>query len=250
VGAQDTLRVLTLNLWHDQRDWPARRDVIVEGVRALRPDVVLLQEVLQHATLENQAQDLARRFGMSHVVFASVDSVGRERRYGNAILSRTPFDTTAERKLRPLDQWRIATFARLRVHGHPVRFYTTHLHHVEDAEGGGIRAMQLHGLLDFIGATASDAPFVLGGDLNARPELPEMRLLSPLMDVGAAFGATGPTFGVAHNIAPPGKRIDYLFSGPDARLVPISAVVVFDRPSAGGHYASDHFGVFVRFLLR
>jgi len=53
AAAQDTLTVVTLNLWHDQRDWPARLAWMSAELAALRPDVVLLQEVLQHEALPN-----------------------------------------------------------------------------------------------------------------------------------------------------------------------------------------------------
>src|SRR5262245_26467228 len=54
----DTLTVVTLNLWHDQHDWPSRLNVIVAELRRIRPDVVCLQEVLQHENLRNQAETL------------------------------------------------------------------------------------------------------------------------------------------------------------------------------------------------
>lgn len=247
----DTLRVLTLNLWHDQRDWPARLEWLVEQAAALRPDVVMMQEVLQDVHLENQATTIARRLGLPYVHFVSTDSANRARRYGNAIASRFPFEATAERRLRPHDQYRTAAFALVRVGGRPVRLYSTHLHHMADAEGSGIRAMQTVDLLDFVATTVQPgAPFVLGGDFNAEPDSPEMRLMSPFRDVAAVRYASGPTFGVAYGIALPGRRIDYLFDDPDAGLSVDAAHVVLNRPNAAGVWASDHFGVAARFVLR
>jgi hypothetical protein len=40
--AADTLTVATLNLWNNQHDWPSRLEVIVAGLRRLRPDVICL----------------------------------------------------------------------------------------------------------------------------------------------------------------------------------------------------------------
>lgn len=248
----DTLSVLTINLWHDQGDWPTRLDLIVAQAAALRPDVVLMQEVLQDAGLENQAQTLARRLGLAHVTFVSTDSAHRARRYGNAIASRFPIRRTSERRLAPLDQYRTAAMAEVEVRDRTVRFYTTHLHHVPTAPGSAVRAMQIVDLLDFVEVTAeSGAPVVLGGDFNARPTWPEMRMLSVLRDVPAAFGAMGGTYGLAYERHPfPGQRIDYLFDARDPRLVPVSAAVVLDHPDASGHWPSDHFGVYARFVLR
>ena len=251
AAGQDTLTVVTLNLWHDQRDWPARLAWMTEELTALRPDVVFLQEVLQHETLPNQAETLAGALGLPHVVFASVDSAGRARRYGNAILSRLPFVESGERRLPPMDAYRIAAWARIEVGGRPVRLYATHLHNPEDVEGAGARAMELIHLLDLMEATRGDgAPFVLGGDFNARPGWPEMRLLASFRDVFAHLhpGAEGATWGPAYN-GLAGRRIDYLFDAGDARLVPVAAGVALDRPDAAGRFPSDHFAVFARFVL-
>ncbi|MCB1151145.1 endonuclease/exonuclease/phosphatase family protein, partial [bacterium] len=37
------LTAVTLNLWHDQHDWPARLPVILSALREAEPDVILLQ---------------------------------------------------------------------------------------------------------------------------------------------------------------------------------------------------------------
>ena len=247
--AQDSLGVLTLNLWHNQRDWPGRLDGVVREATRLRADVVLLQEVLQNDTLENQATTLGRRLGLPHVHFVSVDPAGAAKRYGNAIVSRYPFDTTAARALLPRDQYRTAAFARVRVGARAVDVVTTHLHHEPDAAGGGIRAMQLVDLLAFVDSSATGAPLVVGGDLNAEPDRPELRLMAPFRDLGRAFGADGPTWGPAYAQGR-ARRIDYLFDRADPRLVPGSVAVVMDRADAAGRYPSDHFGVFARFALR
>jgi endonuclease/exonuclease/phosphatase family metal-dependent hydrolase len=251
ASAQDTLTVVSLNVWHDQHDWPARLAWMTEELAALRPDVVFLQEVLQHETLPNQAETLARALGLPHVHFVSVDSAGQARRYGNAILSARPFAATAERRLPPMDAYRIAAHARIEVAGRPVRLYTTHLHNPADVDGAGARAMEIVHLLDFVEATGgTDAPLVLGGDLNAEPGWPELRLLAPFRDAFAHLnpGAAGGTWGVAYN-ALPGRRIDYLFDAADARLVPVEAAVALDRPDAAGRFPSDHFAVYARYVL-
>ncbi len=89
-----TVDVVTLNLWHDKADEPARLAAIADTLAALRPDVIVLQEVLQHAErgLANQAETLGARLGYA-VVFVSVDGPGRPKRYGNAVLTRHPVRT-------------------------------------------------------------------------------------------------------------------------------------------------------------
>ncbi len=240
----DTLTVATLNIWHDQRDWPARLDLIERELAALRPDVVFLQEVLQKEGLPNQAQAIADRLGLGYVHFVSIDSVGAVKRYGNAILSAHPFSETDERRLPPLDAQRTAAYAQVEVGGRPIRLYTTHLHHPPTVEGRGARAMEIAHLLDFVEATGDGAPLVLGGDFNAEPDWPETQMLDRFRDLGGAGITWGPPYtGVD------GRRIDYLFDAADPRLVPIAAGVALDRADAQGRYPSDHFAVFARFVL-
>jgi hypothetical protein len=79
--AAPAMDVVTLNLWHDRSDWPRRQALIVDELRRLQPDVILLQEVLQDEGLPNQAGTLAERLGYAWH-FVSVDPPDRARRYG------------------------------------------------------------------------------------------------------------------------------------------------------------------------
>ena len=72
AATSDTLTVVTLNLWHDQHDWPKRLNRIVADLRQRKPDVICLQEVLQNPNLRNQAEALAESLGY-YVRFGSVD---------------------------------------------------------------------------------------------------------------------------------------------------------------------------------
>jgi endonuclease/exonuclease/phosphatase family metal-dependent hydrolase len=247
------LTAVTLNLWHDQHDWPARRAVIVDTLRALRPDVILLQEVLEKEGLPNQAQQLADSLGYAFT-FASVDPVGGPKRYGNAILSRLPIEATSELKLPPLDDWRVAAHARLALaDGRALDAYVTHLHHT--AEGAEIRAEQVAGLLAYIDttrATTADACVLLGGDFNAQPDAPELAPVFARFADALAFVhpdlelPESATFGPATGTTP--LRIDYLFSEP-GRLRPAAARIVLGAPNSAGVWGSDHCGVWARFEL-
>ena len=250
AGAQDaspdTLTVVTLNIWNNNGDWPARLDLITTELEALRPDVVMLQEVLQNPELPNQAQTIADRLGFPHVHFVSVDSVGAPKRYGNAILSAYPFVEIGGLMLPPLDAYRVAAHARIELANREVDLYAVHLHNPATAEGRGARAMEIAHLLDFIDQTRADAssPVVLGGDFNAEPDWHEMRMLDGFRDLGGAGITFGPPYtGVA------GRRIDYLFDAAHPGLVPVSAGVALDHADAQGRYPSDHFAVFARFVL-
>ncbi len=244
--AADTLTVVTLNLWHDQGDWPRRLAKIVAGLRALRPDVICLQEVLQHATLPNQASTIAESLGCT-AHFVSVDGPERPKRYGNAILTPHPVRATGGVFLLPLDDWRVAAHVTLDVRGRTLEVYDTHLHHT--IEGGAIRAKQIAHLLAYVDSTRSDAPVVLAGDFNCELGSPEM---APIESAWTdAFAATHP--GAPHaqtvtlNVAlgNPAMAIDHVFVPKADRvaLAPVSAAIILNEPGADGVWPSDHFGV-------
>ncbi|MEG3050619.1 MAG: endonuclease/exonuclease/phosphatase family protein, partial [Thermomonas sp.] len=88
-------------------DWPARRALVIDELRSLQPDVIVLQEVLQHDTLRNQAEDLADALLYS-AYFISIDPAGKVRRYGNAILTRHPVLAREWTPLQPFDDSRTA----------------------------------------------------------------------------------------------------------------------------------------------
>lgn len=247
-----TITAVTLNLWHDQRDWPARRAVIVDTLRALAPDIIFLQEVLEKEGLPNQARQLADSLGCAFT-FASVDPPGAAKRYGNAILTRLPILAVSEVKLPPLDDWRVAAHARLALpDGGALDAYVTHLHHT--GEGAAIRAEQVAGLIAFVDSTragsGTDASVLIGGDFNAEPAWPELApVFARFTDVLAAARPdltlpAAATFGPATNTTP--RRIDYLLCE-GARLAPSAARVVLCAPSPAGVWGSDHCGVWARF---
>jgi beta-glucosidase len=252
-AAASGFTAVTLNIWHDQQDWPARRAVIVDTLRALAPDVIFLQEVLEKEGLPNQAQQLADSLGCAFV-FTSVDPVGGAKRYGNAILTRLPIVAQHEVMLPPLDDYRVAAHARLALpDGRSLETYVTHLHHT--AEGAEIRAEQIAGLIAFVDATRgggdSNNAVLIGGDFNAEPDRLE---LAPMFERFTDVLATvhpdlvlpaAATFGPATGTTP--RRIDYLFCN-GAQLVPTASRVVLGAPSPAGVWGSDHCGVWARFV--
>jgi endonuclease/exonuclease/phosphatase family metal-dependent hydrolase len=85
---------------------------------------------------------------------------------------------------------------------------------------------------------AREEPVVLTGDLNARPDAPEIRALSDtLTDTWPRAGAGE---GYTYPVAGPNARIDYVFTSADVR-VESADVVTSD--------ASDHLPLFVDLLV-
>lgn len=248
VPVASTVDVVTLNLWHDKQDWPHRQDMIVAELRAMAPDVIVLQEVLQTAALPNQAETLASRLGYRYRFF-SVDAPGHARRYGNAILVKGDIEQSRETRLAPLDDYRNAGWVRTRVAGHPLNVYATHLHHTP--EGGAIRGRQIADLLALIDDTAGDVPSIVGGDFNTRSDAPELaplraRFIEAYEQVHADGDANAPAHTTLNtHLGHPPVRIDHVFAQRGAFHV-VDAGIILDRADATGAWPSDHYGVGVR----
>jgi len=248
-GVSDrTVKVVTLNLYHDKDDWPKRRVQIVDKLRQLRPDAIALQEVLQHETLPNQAEWLAAQLDYQWY-FISIDPAGNPRRYGNAILTRHPILKRGQKSLQPLDDSRTAGFVRIDLRGRPLNLYATHLHWTD--EGGAIRSRQIDDLMQYIDETSGNIPSLVAGDFNATADSPELAgLRERFVDIYGnrhpdADTLSSSTLNLKY-FAP--KRIDHVFFQRDA-FAPLSATILFDRPDTQGIWASDHFGLLAELQL-
>lgn len=241
----DTLTVVTLNLWHDQRDWPRRLDRIVRELRRIRPDVLCLQEVLQHPGLRNQAETLGDSLGC-RVQFASVDGPERPKRYGNAVLTPHRVISGGARNLEPADDYRAVAHVRFEWRGHVIDAYSTHLHHTP--QGAAIRATQIRHLLAYVDSTRGTGPVVLAGDFNAEPGSAEMKPLAARYT--HAFHAVHPRATRAEaatfnrHFGPDPGVIDHIFVGRGLR--PVVSAVLFRTVGPDSVWASDHFGVMAR----
>ena len=242
-GTNDrTLKIATLNLYHDKDDWPRRRVQIVEEFKRKQPDVIALQEVIQREGLVNQAEWLAGQLGYAWH-FVSTDPAGKPMRYGNAILTRHPVLLRGEQRLRPLDDSRTVGLLRIDLQGRPLNIYVTHLHWTD--QGGAIRTQQVADLVQYIAATSEGIASIVAGDFNANADSPELTSLR---------GGFIDTYGSQHPDADPvssstlnlkyfaPRRIDHVFYQ-RGEFSPVSSQIIFNQADADGIWASDHYGV-------
>ncbi len=242
------LRVVTLNIYHDRADWPARLPLIVAQLRALDADVIALQEVLQTETLPNQAETIAAALGY-HVQFVSLDPQDRARRYGNALLTRWPVEAHVSTALAPREDSRSMGWAQIRFDGQPINVYFTHLHAGQG--GAAIRRQQLEDAMTWIEGTAGDAPSLVLGDFNAPAGADELAVLDRFVDTYGAHhpGDTETTTLNPHFFPDLRGRIDLVFAE-RGRFEVRDARIVLDTPDAAGTWPSDHFGVHVELRPR
>jgi endonuclease/exonuclease/phosphatase family metal-dependent hydrolase len=205
---------------------------VAQEIRALDPDIVLLQEIDRfHGRTGgiDQVAYFAEALGMEGAFSPNV--VQGNGQYGTAILSRFeivdsgrfPLPNSAGGEPRGL-QW-----AGLEVGGQEVRVYNTHLQN----KLVGLREAQARHVAGIL--AGEEQPTILGGDMNATANTPTLGpLLAQLVDAWPVAGS-GP-----EGTGPNGSRIDFVMASPT--LEPRSAQAM--RSSV-----SDHARVVVDYVV-
>src|SRR5688572_23384901 len=180
------LRVMTYNI-HAGKDAAQVHNLerVAQIIKEAAADIVLLQEVdrgTQRSGGEDHIATLARLTGMDTAFVKSLDYQGGL--YGIAVLSRYPL---AEAHVIPLNvqpaqersgthEPRVGLHVIVRTPGGVLHVVNTH---IDPAPQPTYRHQEVIGLLAHIRQHgAEDAPVVFGGDLNARPNTPEIAAIS------------------------------------------------------------------------
>jgi endonuclease/exonuclease/phosphatase family metal-dependent hydrolase len=249
-----SFRVVTLNILHDppELSWPARASCVQAGLRALHPDIVLLQEV---AWPHEQASELAAFLGSSpgsrfaaHITPLITPHGWQE---GLAILTRYPLLERDE--LHYPDAEQFCQRIRLAIGNRAVDVYNTHL----DPYSADRRREQIRLIVRWMEAQPDTGGIVFGGDLNATPDSDEIgplraTLRSAHVTVhGREPTGTAPTPFGSHRrqqIVPP-RTLDYLWHSSDLSVT--GCRVTFDQPDPHDPslFASDHYGLVADFRL-
>ena len=248
------LTIVTLNTWKCAGDYFLRMRLMAEGLAALSPDIVLLQEVFASACGGiDTGQSLRERLRLTcfseparrkprPLCGAEIDSTS-----GLTVLTGLPVLDSRRLGLPsdPADGDRIAQIVTVQWAGRPLTVVNTHLSHLDGAD-----ALRERQLATIARALPAGRAAVLGGDFNAEPDSAPLRWLredSGLQVADACAGdpaatVTGDdrrTFGT--------RRIDYVFAVAPPGVRPLEFAVgkrVLDQPDpATGALPSDHAGV-------
>lgn len=217
--SETTFTVVSFNIHSGRGRTGASLDRIAESIRALRADVVLLQEVDRGRAKSgkvDQPAALAARLDMASAFGANarLDSGV----IGNAILTRFPLVSARNSRLPNADdrQPRGLLHAVITIGGIEVSVFNNHLDFHSDA----LKARQMQRAAQLIAPDAR--PGIVGGDLNAFPAsgaVAAARAVAqdPFPLVGRGSSATSPA-------ERPRSRIDYiLHRGPG--LTPLATSV-------------------------
>ena len=235
------MKILTLNLRHNQDRWEERFPLVVEVLEKHQPDIIGFQEVWRPIQQADRILDQVAADGWNLKVLAKQGKYGRE---GIAIASRYPISSHESIDL-PGNE-RVAQRALLEVNGTQLWIANTHLHHQPKDES--VRLPQMQALLRWLADT--DPPTILTGDMNATPESVTIREAKQIYSSAhEAVHGTEPAVTSPTPLAPDyrsgqGSTIDYIFySGDKVRVTAASVVANEPHPEDETLYPSDHFGI-------
>ena len=222
-----TLRVLCYNIHHGEgADGKVDLPRLAKVIRDARPDLVALQEVDNKTRRTNgvdQTAELARLTGLHGTFGRQIDYEGGQ--YGQAVLSRYPIASSKVHVLpgEPPREGRMAFEVSVVVDGTPLRFATTHLHHINAA----FRERQAAEINRIFADSAG--PAILAGDMNAVPGSPPIARLLEAWTPAAGARAL-PTYPSEK----PAKAIDHIFMRNPGRLR-VAGARVLAEPLASDH---------------
>lgn len=265
-GAQrpGTIRLYTHNIYARRADWPRRRELLVDGIAELAPDIVLFQEEVLTPDYDQTADVVGQGWSVVH-------SEGRSEQEssGISIASRWPVRAVEETDLTiggpPIDEFAWAAlfvtvdspFGPLRVVNHfPEAAAEREAERERQAVVVARRMREL--------ALANDIPTVLAGDLDAEPDAASVRFLLGRQSLSGESTAFVRAWDAAHPGEPcwtldpandlvattmpgwPYREIDHILvrcrRDGLASLLVESCERVHDRPR-DGVWASDHYGL-------
>lgn len=239
-------RAATLNLEQDHKRWDRRRELVVEQLGAVKPDVLALNEVclpLQTARwIKNAARD---RFGIEYNLVQQTRVNGLSVVEGEALLTRFPVIETGNLDYRTRDI--VALVARILVGQTPVDVYVTH--QIGSVFNDSLRLYQAQQLLAWIGSRDDIAARIVCGDFNATLDMPSAALmathLQPTQTAPTAFTPLAGVDGeVTHHDWPRMDRcIDFIWVSEAVRVIDSRVCFNHGSPDDPTLWPSDHAGV-------
>ncbi len=241
------MKILSLNLRHNQDRWEERLPLVVDALHNEEADIIGFQEVWLGF---QQAHMIADRLNQQtpdrpYSVFVE-PKWGENPVEGIGILSRLP--VIDHQRLELPEGERIAQSIRVEIDGQTVDIANTHLHHRPEKDEV-IRLPQMETLLRWMFGQ-ENRRWILTGDMNAAPttstiQLTKKRLASTYEVVhGREPITTFPTPLVTGGYTGSSIAIDYIFFDPSFLRVKAAQVIANKaHPDDNQLYPSDHYGL-------
>jgi endonuclease/exonuclease/phosphatase family metal-dependent hydrolase len=240
TAAPDRLRVIDFNVLHgfpDFENQETRFQDTVAAFRALKPDLVILQEAWNTTSHGNMAERLADALRM-HYVYARANGsrrlIGFEE--GSAVLSRFPIRDARRLLLEPhapLWERRIALVTTIDLGGKPLTVVGVHCHDANE----DIAADQAHSLLVRL---PKSGPVLVAGDFNAGSQSRAVAHFT-----GAGYTEALPRGELDHLLLPP-RDWDWQLAAAQWTFTPNDLLCLIGRRAE----ISDHPAIVADFIRR
>ena len=240
------IRIATLNMEQDHKRWNARRDLIIEQLAAIDPDLFAMNEVCIPLQTARWIQATMReRHGKHYALVQQTRVNGLSAVEGEALLTRLPIVETGNLDYRTRDI--VALVARVLAGTTPIDVYVTHLFMSRGDES--LRVYQVGQLLEWIESRNDARARIVCGDFNATLDQPSAarmaRHFRPTQTAPTAFTPLADSDGsVSHPTWPRMDRcIDYIWIAGSLEVA--ASAVCFDVGHSADPtlYPSDHAGV-------
>ncbi|MEE8442850.1 MAG: endonuclease/exonuclease/phosphatase family protein [Dehalococcoidia bacterium] len=246
-------RVATLNMEQDHKRWELRRELIIQQLAELRPDILALNEICVPLQTGRWLQHQARTLhGLKYSLVQQTKTNGSSLADAEGILTRFPLTETANLDYRAWNA--VAQVTRLEIEDRQVDVYVTHLHRSIGADS--LRLYQVQQLLEWIDERDDVEHRVVCGDFNATLDMPSAQLMTghfePSQTEPTAFTPLADVGGEPSH--PSWERmdrcIDYIWATPSLKV--LASGLCFNVPSPEDTFLwpSDHVGVWADIEFR
>jgi endonuclease/exonuclease/phosphatase family metal-dependent hydrolase len=229
-GNQESIKILSYNIHYGiGMDDKVDLGRIAKVILSKDPDIVGLQEIGDSA----MAEELGRLTGMK---FVFGQSLGRMDGYGDAVLSKHPFEWVNNYSIPSASSSRYQAMgidvdlSNIYKEGTKVRFINTHFDWLSTIGSQEARLATVEVIEKGFFAEDPGIPAILTGDINAIPDSAPLKKLVQKGWVNEALGKELKTIGPKN----PRKQIDYVLIRPKESWKVID-VEVLDAPMASDH---------------
>jgi endonuclease/exonuclease/phosphatase family metal-dependent hydrolase len=243
-------RVVTLNLEQDHKRWDERSPLVVEGMKALQPDIIALNEVsVARQTARELQRELQRNIGsvqgIDYNLVQQTRVNGLASVEGEALLTRFAVVETGNLDFQTRDM--VAQVVRILVDSKPLDVYVTHLYMSRGEDS--LRLFQVQQLLEWVDKRNDVSDCIVCGDFNATLDMPSAALMAsrfrPTQTSPTAFTPlAGRDGAISHPYWPRMDRcIDYIWT--TGAIETVASGVCFDKAASTDPslWPSDHAGV-------
>ena len=239
-------RIATLNMEQNHKRWELRRELIIQQLAELRPNLLALNEICVPLQTGRWLQHEVRKlYDLKYSLVQQTKTNGSSLADAEGILTSFPLTETANLDYRAWDA--VALVTRLEIEDRQVDVYVTHLHRSVGADS--IRLYQVQQLLEWINERDDVEHQVVCGDFNATLDMPSAQLMTsrfePAQTEPTAFTPLAEVNGELSH--PSWERmdrcIDYIWASRNLKV--LTSGLCFNRPSPedASLWPSDHVGV-------